>query len=105
MHFFMKIDKKVSLNFPCLEEGKFGPNYFTYLEPGKPEDDSYYRVVLEKKYNSEYDKYTYFLSYNLRSKFYPQPESLWLDFTTLFGLNQSSVKSQMTTFGGSYSLF
>lgn len=100
---FNHLKELLGNKFSAEEEGKFGPNYFTYLEPGKPEDDSYYRVVLEKKYNSEYDKYTYFLSYNLRSKFYPQPESLWPDFTTLFGLNQSSVKSQMTTFGGSYS--
>lgn len=56
--------------FSAEEEGKFGPNYSTYLQPGVSEDDSRYRVVLEKKYNSTYDKYIYFLSYNLRQKYY-----------------------------------
>lgn len=73
---FVYLKQLLSNKFNAEEEGKFGPNYFTYLEPGKSEDDSKYRVVLEKKYNSEYNKYTYFLNYNLRSKFYPQPESL-----------------------------
>lgn len=100
---FNYLKELLSNKFVAEEEGKFGPNYFTYLEPGKAEDDSKYRVVLEKKYNSEYDMYTYFLSYNLRSKFYPQQESLWPNYTTLFGANQNTVKSQMTNLDGSYS--
>lgn len=100
---FEYLKELLNSKFAAEEEGKFGPNYFTYLESGKPEDDSKYRVVLEKKYNSQYDKYTYFLSYNLRSKYYPQAESLWPDFTTLFGSDKSGVKSQMANLGGSYS--
>ena len=56
--------------FVAEEEGKYGPTYFTYIEPGKSEDDSMYRVALQKTYNSTYDKYNYFLTYNLRSKYY-----------------------------------
>lgn len=100
---FSYLKELLNNKFTAEAEGKFGPNYFTYIEPGKSEDDSYYRVALEKKYNSEYDKYTYFLSYNLRSKFYPQPESFWSDYTILFGSNKSNVKSQMANLSGSYS--
>lgn len=100
---FNQLKELLNSKFSAEEEGKFGPNYFTYLESGKSEDDSKYRVVLEKKYNSEYDKYTYFLTYNLRSKFYPQPEILWPDFTVLFGLDDQSVYTQMKNLGGSYS--
>lgn len=100
---FASLKQLLSDRFAAEEEGKFGPNYFTYLEPGTPADDSKYRVVLEKKYNSEYKKYTYFLVYNLRSKYYPESETLWPDYTTLFGSDQNTVKSQMASLGGSYS--
>lgn len=60
----------LSEKFSPEEEGKFGPNYSTYLQQGVSEDDSRYRVVLEKKYNTDYNKYIYFLSYNLRQKYY-----------------------------------
>lgn len=69
---FAYLKELLNNKFAAEEEGKFGPNHFTYIEPGKPEDDSKYRVVLEKKYNEDFDKYTYFLSYNLRQKFYYQ---------------------------------
>ncbi len=93
----------LSEKFQAEEEGKFGPNYFTYLEPGKPEDDSKYRIALEKKYNDDLNQYTYFLSYNLRSEFYPQEDDLWVDFSTLFGSGKNTVKSTMEGYGCSYS--
>lgn len=57
----------LSERFQAEEEGKFGPNNFTYLEQGVLEDDSKYRVVLQKTYNE--GEYTYFLNYILRSDF------------------------------------
>ena len=93
----------LSEKFQAEEEGKFGPGNFTYLEPGKSEGDSKYRVVLERKYNEDEGQYTYFLSYNLRSKFYPQEEDLWIDFTTLFGFDKNAVKSAMEGYGCSFS--
>lgn len=100
---FAYLKELLSKKFAAEEEGKFGPSYFTYIEQGKPEDDSKYRVVLEKKYNEDLDSYTYFLSYNLRQKFYPQDENLWADFTTLFGSDKSTVKSTVENLGCSYS--
>lgn len=67
---FSYLKKLLSEKFAAEEEGIYGPGYFTYIEPNKPADDSRYRVVLEKKYNAQYDKYTYFISYNLRQKYY-----------------------------------
>lgn len=92
----------LSERFLPEEEGKFGPNYFTYIEKGKPEDDSRYRVVLEKSYNADRDKYLYFLLFNLRSKYYPMVEDLWADFTTLFGADMYKVNSTLKDFGYSY---
>ena len=100
---FAYLKELLSKKFTAEEEGKFGPSYFTYIEQGKPEDDSKYRVVLEKKYNEDLDKYTYFLSYNLRQKFYPQEENLWADFTTVFGSDKNTVKSTLESLGCSYS--
>ena len=100
---FVYLKGLLSNKFVAEEEGKFGPNYFTYLEPGKTEDDSKYRVVLEKKHNEAYNKYTYFIQYVLREKFQPQEESLWADFTTLFGADKNTVKSTMEGLGHSYS--
>lgn len=100
---FVYLKELLNNKFAAEEEGKFGPGYFTYLESGKAEDDSKYRVVLEKKYNEDLDKYTYFLSYNLRQKFYPQEENLWADFTTVFGSDKNTVKSTLESLGCSYS--
>ncbi len=100
---FVYLKELLNNKFAAEEEGKFGPSYFTYLEPGKAEDDSKYRVVLEKKYNEDLDKYTYFLSYNLRQKFYPQDKNLWADFTTVFGSDKNTVKSTLESLGCSYS--
>lgn len=100
---FVYLKELLNNKFAAEEEGKFGPGYFTYLEPGKAEDDSKYRVVLEKKYNEDLDKYTYILSYNLRQKFYPQEENLWADFTTVFGSDKNTVKSTLESLGCSYS--
>ena len=100
---FAYLKELLSKKFTAEEEGKFGPSYFTYIEQGKPEDDSKYRVVLEKKYNEDLDKYTYFMSYNLRQKFYPQEENLWADFTTVFGSDKNTVKSTLESLGCSYS--
>ena len=100
---FDKLKGLLSERFQAEEEGKYGPNYFTYLEPGKLENDSRYRVVLEKRHNEELNQYTYFLNYNLRSEFYPQEENdLWADFTTLFGSDKNTVKSTMESMGYSY---
>lgn len=99
---FAYMKELLNNRFTAEEEGKFGPNNFTYLEPSKPEDDSRYRVVLEKRYNDGLKQYTYFLTYNLRSKFYPQTD-LWTNFTTLFGLDKNTVKSKMDGYGYSYS--
>lgn len=100
---FAYLKELLSKKFTAEEEGKFGPSYFTYIEQGKPEDDSKYRVVLEKKYNEDLDSYTYFLSYNLRQKFYPQDENLWADFTSLFGADANTVNSTVKGLGCSYS--
>lgn len=100
---FAYLKELLSKKFTAEEEGKFGPSYFTYIEKGKPEDDSKYRVVLEKKYNEDLDSYTYFLSYNLRQKFYPQDENLWADFTSLFGADANTVNSTVKGLGCSYS--
>lgn len=100
---FAYLKELLSKKFTAEEEGKFGPSYFTYIEQGKPEDDSKYRVVLEKKYNDDLDSYTYFLSYNLRQKFYPQDENLWADFTSLFGADANTVNSTVKGLGCSYS--
>lgn len=67
---FSYLKDLLSNKFQAEAEGKFGPNYFTYIEPGKSEDDSKYRVVLEKTYNEELKKNIYFLLYNLREKYY-----------------------------------
>lgn len=67
---YSSLKKLLAERFQPEEEGKFGPSYTTYIEKGKAEDDSRFRVVLEKKYNKEFDTYTYFLGFNLRSKFY-----------------------------------
>lgn len=100
---FVYLKELLNNKFAAEEEGKFGPGYFTYLEPGKTEDDSKYRVVLEKMYNEDLDKYTYFLNYHLRQKFYPQEENLWADFTTVFGSDKNTVKSTLESLGCSYS--
>lgn len=100
---FVYLKELLNNKFAAEEEGKFGPGYFTYLEPGKAEDDSKYRVVLEKKYNEDLDKYTYFLNYNLIQKNYPQEENLWADFTTVFGSDKNTVKSTLESLGCSYS--
>ncbi len=99
---FTYLKELLGNRFTAEEEGKFGPSYFTYIEADKPEEDSKYRVVLEKKYNEDLDKYTYFLSYNLRQKYYPQ-QDLWNDFTVLFGSDANAVNSAMKGYGGSYS--
>lgn len=93
----------LSERFQAEEEGKYGPNNFTYLEPGKTEEDSKYRVALERRYNEDENQYTYFLSYNLRSAFYPQEENLWIDFTKIFGYDKNTVKSTMEGYGCSFS--
>lgn len=93
----------LSERFQVEEEGKYGPNNFTYLEPGKTEEDSKYRVALQREYNEDEDQYIYFLSYNLRSVFYPQKENLWIDFTSLFGSNKNMVSSSMESYGCSFS--
>ncbi len=100
---FSYLKELLSNKYVAEEEGKYGPNYFTYIEPGKSEDESKYRIALEKVYNDEFDKYTYFLSYNLRKKFYPIEENLWADFTTLFGVDKDTVKSNLESIGCSYS--
>lgn len=99
---FDKIKSLLSERFQAEEEGKFGPNNFTYIEPGVSEEDSKYRIALEKRYNEEYDQYTYFLTYNLRSKYYPQEEDLWIDFTSLFGSEKNTIKSALEDYGYSY---
>lgn len=93
----------LSEKFQAEEEGKYGPNNSTYIELGKSEEDSKFRVALERRYNEDEDQYTYFLSYNLRSKFYPQEENLWIDFTTLFGSDKNTVRSAMEDYGCNYS--
>lgn len=78
------------------------PNNYCFLNPDASVD-SHYRIVLQK---NEVGKETYyFLSYILRDAYQPKDDVdvLWPDYTTLFGLNQSSIKSQMATLGGSYS--
>ena len=100
---FVYLKELLNNKFAAEEEGMFGPGYFTYLEPGKAEDDSKYRVVLEKKYNEDLDKYTYFLNYNLIQKNHPQEENLWADFTTVFGSDKNTVKSTLESLGCSYS--
>ena len=93
----------LSERFQAEDEGKFGPNNFTYLEPGVSEEDSKYRVALERRYNEDENQYTYFLSYNLRSAFYPQEENLWIDFTNIFGSDKNTVRSTMEGYGCSFS--
>ena len=93
----------LSERFQAEDEGKYGPNTFTYLQPGVSEQDSKYRVALERRYNEGENQYTYFLSYNLRSEFYPQEEGLWIDFTTLFGSDKNTVRSTMEGYGCSFS--
>lgn len=100
---FVYLKELLNNRFAAEEEGKFGPGYFTYLEPGKAEDDSKYRVALNKMYNEDLDKYTYFLNYHLRQKFYPQEENLWADFTIVFGSDKNTVKSILESLGCSYS--
>lgn len=98
---FDYLKKLLSERFQAEEEGKYGPNNFTYIEHGKSEGDSKYRVALERKYNEDEGKYTYFVSYNLRSEFYPQ-EDLWIDFTSLFGSDKNTVRSTMESCGCSF---
>ena len=100
---FDNLKRLLSERFQAEEEGKFGPNYFTYLEPGKTDADSKYRIALEKKYNEDLGQYTYFLTYNLRSEFWTQEDDLWTDFTSIFGSDRDTVKSTMEGYGYSYS--
>lgn len=93
----------LSERFQAEDEGKFGPNNFTYLEPGVSEENSKYRVALERRYNEDENQYTYFLSYNLRSAFYPQEENLWIDFTSLFGSDKNTVRSTLEGYGCGFS--
>lgn len=93
----------LSERFQAEDEGKFGPNNFTYLEPGVSEENSKYRVALERRYNEDENQYTYFLSYNLRSAFYPQEENLWIDFTSLFGSDKNAVRSTLESYGCGFS--
>lgn len=46
---FAYLKELLSEKFVAEEDGKYGPGCFTYIEPGKPEDDSKYRVTLEKR--------------------------------------------------------
>ncbi len=101
---FAYLKELLNNKFTPEEEGKFGPNNFTYLEPGKSEDDSKYRVQLEKYYNENSDKYTYFLDYHLCKEFYPQDKVLWENFATLLGADKNTVKSIVEGLGCSYIL-
>lgn len=65
---FINLDSLLSDRFQVEEYGKFGPDIYTYLEPGKSPDDSRYRVVLQKIYDSTFSKYIYELSYVLRTQ-------------------------------------
>lgn len=76
------------------------PNNYCFLNPDVSVD-SHYRIVLQK---SEQETGTYyFLSYILRDAYQPENDVLWPDFTTLFGLDDQSVYTQMKNLGGSYS--
>ena len=100
---FEHLKELLSNKFQAEEEGKYGPNCFTYIEKDKLDEDSKYRVALEKKFNEVLEKNTYFLSYNLRSDFYPQEDDLWMDYTVLFGLDKNTVKSRVESYGCSFS--
>ncbi len=66
---FEYIKQLLSNRLQAEEVGKYGPEYFTYIEKDKSEDDSRFRVVLGRHYNDNVKKTVFTLMFVLRDKF------------------------------------
>ena len=101
---FNSLKSLLSSKYKAEKEGLYGPNNFTYLDPETSEEDSKFRVILQKEYNKENDKYVYFYNFVLREKFYPNNDlkDLWPDFTMLFGSDNIALKSALEGYGFSF---